>query len=134
MPFLSYLFWPNPGISSYDQPKVIALLVACALLILAAVGLKVWRAKIGNPVLRKLSKSWAGAAGWFGGIGIFLIVSRVEGVQYISMRFWWLVWLLAAAAYLYVQWRKFRMRYYQVLPSEQSADPLDRYLPRKKRR
>jgi hypothetical protein len=134
MSFLSYLFWPNPGVSSYSQPKVMALLALCALLIAAAVALKIWRRKQQNQILRRLSRSWASASAWFGLIGLFLLVSRVEGVQYISMRFWWVVWLLSAAAYVYVQWKKFTLRYYEVLPTEQRVDPMDKYLPRRKKR
>ena len=133
MSILSYLFWPNPGTSSYGNTKVMMILVFCVLLILAAVAVKMWRGKQPDQMLRRLSRSWSSALLWFGVVGLVLTVARVEGIQYIAMRFWWVIWALAAAFFLYIQVRTFRMRYYQVLPTHVAHDPRDKYLPRKKR-
>jgi ABC-type uncharacterized transport system fused permease/ATPase subunit len=134
MDFLVYLFWPNPGNATYGSPKAVILLVVALLLVVASVGIRVWRDKQRNPVTKKLSKSWASAALWFGLTAGLLVVSRVEGVQYIAMRFWWLVWGLSAAFYLFLQIKKFRARHYEVLPTEVVDDPRSKYLPRKKHR
>ena len=130
---LTYLFWPNPGNASYDSPKALALLVFCIALIVGSFAIAAWRKKTANQVMRKLSKSWAGASFWFGLIGLVLVVSRVENIQFVAMRFLWLLWLVAAALYLFVQWRVYRARYYEVLPTHTIADPRAKYLPRQKR-
>lgn len=131
---LTYIFWPNPGNAGYDSPKVIALMVICVLLMVAAFAISYWRRNVANQSMRRISKSWSSASFWFGLTGIFLIVARVEHIQYLAMRFMWALWILALAAYLYFQIRNYRLRYYEVLPSEPTIDPRSKYLPRKKRR
>lgn len=130
---LSYLFYPNPANATYGSPKSIMLLVLCTLLIAGAAGLSIWRRKTANPVTRKLSRSWPTASFWFGFSGLILVISRVEQIQFISMRAWWIVWLALAAFYIFIQVRLFRTRHYEVLPNIVSSDPRARYLPRKRK-
>ncbi len=134
MNVFTYLFWPNLGTSSYDNPKILLLILLAVGLIIAAAVLKVIRGKSANPVFKKLSKSWPTACVWFGCSALLLTVSRVEGIQYLSMRVLWLVWAVAAILYLFLQFRLFRSRYYEVLPSQAISDPRDKYLPRRKKR
>lgn len=131
--FFVYLFWPNPGNADYDSPKALALLIVCALMIVISIGLSFWRKKQGNPIMKKLSRSWASASFWFGLVGLILVVSRVEQIQFIAARVLWIVWAAALAFYLFVQIRSFRARYYTVLPHEPILDPRSKYLPKKKR-
>lgn len=131
---LTYLFWPNPGNADYGSPKAIMLLAVCGLLILGSFALSRWRRKKATPALRTVSRSWPRAMGWFGFIGLFLIVSRAEQIQFLSMRFLWVLWLAAMLIYLLWQVRTYRNRYYEVLPNEPVVDPRSAYLPRRKRR
>lgn len=128
-----YLFWPNPGNAHYDNPKVQVLLVLCGLLILLSFTIRFWRRGMGNPVLKKLSRSWPTALFWFGVVGVLFIVSRVEGVGFLAMRVWWVLWGAAIALTVGLQIRFFRMRYYEPLTREKIDDPRERYLPRKKK-
>ena len=130
---LTYLFWPNPANASYSSPKAMALIIFCALLIVASVALSLWRQKMTNPVSKKLTRSWPSAAFWFGFSGLILTISRVEQIQFISMRFLWLVWLVIAVLFIAVQWRLFKARHYQVLPKKVSHDPRAKYLPKRKK-
>lgn len=134
MEFLSYLFWPNPGLVSYENPKVIGLLVLCFAFVSASVCLRLWRRKVQNPVLRKLSRSWPRSTLWFGITGLFLVLSRTEGVSYVSMRFLWIVWGLMLLLYVLFQFRIMRLRYYEPMPAERSNDPREKYLPKSGRR
>lgn len=134
MEFLSYLFWPNPGNADYSNPKVIALLILCALLVLGSFIVRRWRAGIVNPMTKKLSRSWSGAMAWFGIAGLIMVVSRVEDIQFLAMRFLWVLWGLIALAYVLIQLRLFRARHYEVLPKETVIDPRDKYLPGKRRK
>ncbi|HLD32540.1 MAG TPA: hypothetical protein VJB10_03050 [Candidatus Peribacteraceae bacterium] len=134
MSFFSYVFWPRPPIVGYDNIKLQILLLLCSLCIVASFGIRHWRRRQQNPVTRKLSRSWAGAALWFGIVGLVLAVSRAEDISYVSMRFWWVLWACAFAFYLYVQVRLFRARHYEKLPAESIDDPRQKYLPRKKKR
>lgn len=130
---LTYLFWPNPQAPAYNSPKVVILLLLCAVLIVGSFAVKRWRSKQANAITRKLSRSWANACLWFGLTGFFLAVCRVEGISYLSMRFWWFVLGASAAFYIGFQIKIFRMRHYEVLPKEkQEEDPRAKYLPKKK--
>ena len=129
---LHYVFYPNPGQAHYTSTSMISLLALCGALMLLSFILRFWRRGISNPVTRKLSRSWSSASFWFGIAGAILVVSRVEGIQFLAMRFLWGVWLVAALAYLFFQIRQFRARHYEVLPVEVVLDPRDKYLPKKK--
>lgn len=128
----SYLFWPNPEATTYDNSKVMMLLILCGSLVLLSFLLSFWRRRVRNPVTKRLSRTWASAAFWFGVTGLLFIVSRVEGISFLSMRFWWIVWALSVLFYLFVQLRLFRARHYTILPKERIDDPREKYLPRKK--
>ncbi len=132
MAIFTYLFWPNLGTSTYNNPRVILLLILCLLLIAARFAIAMWRKKLQNPVTKRLSNSWASSSFWFGFVGLFLVVSRVEGISYISMRIWWIVWALALLLYLAFQVRRFRAKHYEKMPVEVVLDPRDKYLPKKK--
>ncbi len=128
-----YWFWPNPGNADYTSLKSLVLLGVCVLLVITSFVLPQWRKKQ-NPQMRKLSSSWAMACGWFGWIGLFLVVARVEGIQYIAMRMWWVVWGLSLLAYVFLQMKFFRSRYYEILPSEPTNDARAQYIPKRKKR
>ena len=133
-PMLSYLFWPNPPAPSYDNPKVVLILVACALMIAASFALKAWRKKLTNSVTRKLTKSYGPALFWFGLTGLFLVVCRVEGISYLSMRFWWVVLGAVFATFVGFQLKIFRMRHYEIIPNEHVEEDIrEKYLPKKKK-
>lgn len=132
--FFTYIFWPNPGNASYDSPKALALLIFCAVLVVGSFALSAWRKRQGNQLMRRLSKSWPTAAFWFGLLGLLFVVARVEQIQFIAMRFMWVLWGIGAVIYIVFQLRKYRTRYYEVLPATSVEDPRSRYLPKRKRR
>lgn len=132
--FLTYLFYPNPGNADYTSPKALAAIIICIVLMLAALGLSYWRKNMASGPMRKISKSWASAAFWFGLTGAILVVSRIEEIQFISMRFIWVLWTAALVWYIVWQFRNYRLRYYEVLPSTPIIDPRSKYLPKKKKR
>lgn len=134
MDLLSYLFWPNPGNADYSSPKSLALLAVCLLFILGGILFSFWRKRQTHTVFKRLSAHWSAAAFWFGCIGIVLVVARVEEIQFIAMRFLWVLWIGALAAFLWFQVRQFRARYYRPLPATRTDDPRAAYLPRKKKR
>jgi hypothetical protein len=133
--FLAYFFYPNPGGAAYTSRSMLVLLALCALLLLLSIGLRFWRTRLKNSMTRKLSKSWSSVSLCFGIAGVVLVVSRVEDIQFLAMRSVWLLWGVAAAVYLFFQWRIFRARHYEVLPAVVAvSDPRDSYLPGKKRK
>lgn len=134
MTLFSYLFWPNPGIASYENPKVIALFALCGGLVLLSVLLRIWRARYASVVSKRLSRSWPGIAFGFGLSGFVFMVARTEGIQFVAMRIWWVVWVVLLALLVALQARAFRARYYEVLPSmRHPGDPLEKYLPQRRR-
>lgn len=135
MEFLTYLFWPNPPAPSYQNPKIMVLLLVSLVFLAGSFAIKHWRKKQTSSVTKKLSRTWPGAALWFGLIGLFLTICRVEGISYLSMRVWWGVWAAGLLLFAFFQFKMFRMRNYEVLPQEQVAeDPKDKYLPKKKKK
>ncbi len=131
---LGYLFYPNPANAHYSSPKAALLLALCLVAIVVSFVLPRVRNAWQNGQLKKLSKSWASACGWFGWTGLVLVVARVEEIQYVSMRFIWVLWGAALAAYVFVQVRSFRSRYYEVLPAASMQDARADYLPKRKKR
>lgn len=89
-----------------------------------------WRRKCADAVLRKLTRSFPSAFLWFGVLGIILVVARVEYIQFVAMRFWWLIWGLAFLLYGVFQYRTLRQRYYRVIPQGRAEDPREKYLPK----
>lgn len=130
---LSYWFYPNPGAVSYENPKIIALIAVSLLLFLSSFALAYWRRRLQNPVTRRLTKSWGSVLRWFSGVGVLLTISRVEGVQFLSIRFLWLLWVLALLAFILFQAWKFRLRHYTILPHVFEEDPREKYLPKAKK-
>ncbi len=135
MEILSYIFWPNPPAPAYTDSKVALIIGVCGLMIVSSFLFKRWRNTVQNSMTRKLTKSYGSALLWFGLVGFFMVVCRVEGISYLSMRMWWFVWLLAIAFFVFLQVKMFRARHYEVLPNEQHIeDPKEKYLPKKKKR
>ena len=127
---LSYWFYPNPGSTSYGNPKVLLLFALCALLVAGSFLFSAWRKRVSNPVAKRLSHAWPSAMRWFGGIGAALVIARVEEIQFLAMRAFWLLWVLSFAAYVLVQLWKFRVRHYTIVPKAYVEDPRARYLPK----
>ena len=132
--WLIYLFWPNPGNAGYDNPKVIALMVVCLLLIIGSFVLSRWRKQLANQSLKRVSRSWPTACVWFGLTGLLFTISRVEQIQFLAMRALWAVWLVIGILYVVLQIRAVRLRTYEILPSVKSDDARTKYLPKRKRR
>lgn len=130
---LIFLFWPNPGSATYASPKAFALLIFCIVLVAASLVFSMWRKRQKNPLMKQLSRSWASTSFWFGLIGLIFVFARVENIQFLAMRIWWVFWIIFAIWYVYFQVKRFRARYYQVLSVEKSADPRSAYLPKRKR-
>ncbi len=129
---LIYLFWPNPGLWNYSDPKVIAMLITCGVIVVGSFAVGLWRGKMQNPRTRSLSKSWPAAMLWFGIVGIVLIVCRVELIQFMAMRALWFLWLGLLILYVVIQLLVFRRRHYTVVAKTEVIDARDKYLPRKK--
>lgn len=133
MGVLSYLFWPNPGGGAYTDPHPLIALTACGLLLLGSLVLRVLRARSLSGSFRRLSQGWARAALWFGVVGLLLTVARAEEIQYVAMRFWWIVFGASAVLYMFMQWRRVQCIWYEVIPSHPVGDPREKYLPHRKR-
>lgn len=132
--FLTYIFYPNPANADYTNPKAIVLLLVCVLFVVASFVVPRMRNRSADTQFKKISRTWATACGWFGWSGLVLVIARVEEIQFISMRFMWVIWGIALAAYLALQVRNYRVKYYQIIPSKPTEDVRAKYLPTKKKR
>lgn len=133
MGFVSYLFWPNPGGVSYLDPHPLIALFVCGTFLLSSLALRVLRARSRSGSFRRLTQSWSRAALWFGIVGLLLVVARVEEIQYLAMRFWWVVFGGSFGLYGALQCRRARLLWYEVIPSATSQDVREKYLPHRKR-
>jgi len=133
MPFFSYLFDPFPSAPAYSDMQAWPFLLVSLGLLIASFFLSRWSRNNPNPVTKKLTKSWPKAAFIFGFVALILVVSRVEAIQYIAMRFWWVVWAVLGVLYVTLQYRVFQARHYQVLKSEHVDDPREKYLPKRRK-
>lgn len=115
------------------DPHPLIALTVCGLLLLLSLVLRVVRARSSSGSFCRLAKSWARAALWFGVGGTFLVIARAEEIQYIAMRFWWIVWGGSAVGYAFLQWRRAQCILYEVIPSAPVRDLREKYLPRAKR-
>lgn len=130
---LTYWFYPNPGNASYDNPKVLLIFGVCAVLFLASFAISSWRKRQGG-VTRNLSRSWAPVCRWLAIIGAFLVLCRVEEIQFMSMRFLWLLWALTLIAFVLFQIWWFKKKNYTVVAKERTTDPREAYLPQEARK
>ena len=133
MGVISYLFWPNPGGVSYLDPHPLIALLVCGVLLLLALVLRILRTRSHSGSFRRLTQSFDRAALWFGLVGLFLVIARAEEIQYVAMRFWWIVFGGSFALYVFVQCRRARLLWYEVIPSAPSQDLREKYLPHRKR-
>jgi low temperature requirement protein LtrA len=131
--FFSYWFWPNPAGWHYQDTKVQLVLLGCLVMVLGYFAIRFWRSKLRNPITRSLSASWARASMVFGVVAAVLVVSRVETIQFVSMRAMWAVWLLCLALYILIQLLNFRRRHYVIVEKQHVVDERDKYLPKKKK-
>ena len=129
MNILTYIFYPNPGQTTYGSTSVIVALALCGGLIALSIIIKFWRRGLRNAVTKKLSRAWSAICFWYGIVGLILAVSRVEKIQFVAMRFFWILWAISLLLLAFLQFRLFCARHYEVLPRAKSADPRDRYLP-----
>lgn len=123
--FSRTFFSLNPtSVAHYSDWWVLALFGVALACIVGSFLLKAWHRKQ-QSVTRKLSAGWSSVSFWFGIVALLLVVSRVERIQVLAMPFLWALWILAALAYIFIQWRKFRAKHYEIIPqaATSKADP-----------
>lgn len=131
---LTYIFYPNPGQFTYASAEIQVGLALCAALVLSSFGVRMWRARLTNSVTKKLSRAWSSVLFWFGVVGIVLLIARVEKIQFFAMRFAWVLWGIAFLLILFLQYKVYRARHYEVMPRAATPDdPRAKYLPGKKK-
>src|SRR3989344_3048054 len=130
--FLSYWFYPRPPATSYDNPKVLLMVLFCVLLFFGSFAVSFCRKNRENAVTKRLMKSWAPCMRWFGGIGMVLLVARAEDIQFLSMRAFWMLWVLGVLGFASVQIWRFRVKHYTIVPKTYVEDPREKYLPKRK--
>ncbi len=133
MQFLSYWFWPNPAGWHYLDTRVTSLIIVSLVLVALSFVIGQLRVRSKNPVTRTLTKGWPLASFWFGFVALVLTISRVETIQFLSMRVLWFLWFLCLALYVLVQCIQFSRRHYTVVKQAHIVDEREKYLPKAKR-
>lgn len=127
-----YLFWPNPGGWSYGDTKVMVLLGVLTALFVLSFAVRIWRSRLESPITRKLSARWSSGLFWFSVVGAFLVVCRIEFIQFLAMRLLLILWGIAFALFFILQFLRFRSRHYTVVGRTAIVDERERYLPRRR--
>jgi len=131
--FFRYLFSPNPAaLAHYFDPGILALFALCGALIVGSFLITRWRRGL-QAHSKKLTRHWSMVSFWMGMIGLLLILSRVERIQILAMPFLWVLWEIALVGFVFIQFRLFRAKNYEVVPMS-AALPTDPYLPGKKKK
>ena len=130
--FFTYWLWPNPAGWHYQDSRVLVLLAVSVGLILFSFILRTLRSRLSNSVTRQLVSGWPSASFWFGIVALVLTVSRVETIQFLSMRVLWALWAFFLVCYVLVQVVQFRRRHYTIVRQMHVVDERDKYLPRRK--
>ncbi len=131
--FLTYWFWPNPGEWHYHDSQVASLVLVCVVMMILSFAVRHWRSTLQNPITRQLSSTWSSVLFWLAVVGLVLVVSRVEMIQFLAMRGLWALWALFFVLYAALQVLQFRRRHYTVIGRTQVIDERDKYLPRRKK-
>jgi hypothetical protein len=119
--FLRHFLSLNPtSVAHYSSPEILVMFALAAACFVAWFLLRRWHKKQ-QSLTRKLSASWSIVSFWFGVVALLLIISRVERVQVMAAPFLWLFWAVGLLAYVFVQWRLFRAKHYEVLPRAATA-------------
>lgn len=111
---------------------MVLLAVSFALLLLSFV-FRILRSRSSNSITRSLVSGWPSAAFWFGVVALLFTVSRVETIQFLSMRVLWALWVLFLLLYVLIQFVQFRRRHYTIVKQAHVIDEREKYLPKKKR-
>ncbi|MBT3834835.1 hypothetical protein HOF56_01155 [Candidatus Peribacteria bacterium] len=130
---IEYWLYPNPGNADYTNLKALAVLSICLVLIVGSFAISRWRKDMDNSVTKKLTKGWSGKMRLFAFAGIFLVICRVEEIQFFAMRSLLLVWGIALTLYVVFQAWWFRKKNYKIVKKKKISDPRDAYLPGKKK-
>ena len=89
---LQYYFTPRPD-PNFQFTKLTLLVVA--IFFLLSFVLKIYRRKYAkDPIVKKMIKQYPGRLLAFGTVLLLLLILREAGIPYLSMRMWWIVWLL----------------------------------------
>ncbi|PIP65210.1 hypothetical protein COU77_02025 [Candidatus Peregrinibacteria bacterium CG10_big_fil_rev_8_21_14_0_10_49_16] len=110
---------------------MITLLSISTGLIVLAVVVRFLRPRL-DAVARKLTRALPSVCTAFGLVGCVLVVSRVEGVQYLSMRFLWVIWFLLLGLFVVFQWKIYRQGHYRIERTSVEVSLRDKYLPARK--
>jgi hypothetical protein len=129
---IDYWLYPNPGNAHYISLKALAVISICVVLIVGSLAVSKWRKGMDSSVTKKLTKGWAGKMRLFAFVGIFLVICRVEEIQFFAMRGLLMTWGITLFIYVVFQAWWFKRKNYKIIKKKRITDPRDKYLPGKK--
>jgi len=126
--FLSWGYWFNSQVTEFHY--VIPVTTIFMLLIIAAfVVKKLIKINLKNKLSKKFLKDVPTALYIFGFTGLIFTFLRYEHVKYLSVRFWFLILLVAFIAWIAFHIFQFKVLYPQVECEYKSMQNVDKYRP-----
>ncbi|MBI5412192.1 hypothetical protein HZA43_03380 [Candidatus Peregrinibacteria bacterium] len=122
---LRYYFSPVP--TPHFRFAVIFLILG-GLLILSGIMLRIYRRKgIKDEILKKMLRHYPRFFEVFGGIMILLVLIRISGVPYLSMRLWWAIFGLLFIYFVVSRLIKFKAEYHSRLERLKQNERIGRF-------
>lgn len=129
---LSYWFTGYPN-SSFNY--TIITFVVSALIILAGLGIMMYRKKIKQSRHRSWMRSYSRRLINLGIVALFLLFFREVGIPYLSMRFLWVLWLIVVVIVSVVAFKQYKKATERAVTTvAKPKDPRAKYLPKKKKK
>lgn len=134
-PLLSLSYWFNYYATPFSPWSSKLILVLMALLAFAAIALLIWKGRMKDIAKRHAASRIAICDLVAALVGLFLWFVTYEGVPFLSMRIFWVVWLFVFGAWKYLIYRNYKK---DISNATMSHDPeraaYEKYLPKPKGR
>lgn len=128
---LQYYFNPSPN-PDFQFTKLTLLLVG--LLFLTGIGIKIYRKKRAkDAIIKKMLKRYPGHLSTFGIVLLILLLFREAGFPFLSMRIWWIAFLIFIVYWALKTTLGFKKEYKKRLHKTQKNAQRAKYMPKRKR-
>jgi len=130
----TFSYWLNTIPGANFQFSKITLGVSVAILI-AGGALWFYRKKMGKSRHKKWVRTYSVRLINLGILALGLLFVREVGIPFLSMRLWWLVWLIFLFLFSFLALKSYRkVKNRPVVVKSKKTDPRAKYLPKKKKR
>lgn len=133
-PLLSISYWFNYYATPFSPWSGKLILVVMALLAFAAIMLWIWKGRLKDLAQRHAASRVALCDLTAAITGLFLWFVNYEGVPFLSMRIFWVVWLLVFGSWKWMIYRSYKAdRSNATMSHDPERAAYEKYLPKPKK-